>query len=67
MFRREVMCTSVDVEFEGKKFKIPKEYDFYLEKRYGDYMKIPSVEEQVLSIYSELDYGKYKDIVRDVK
>lgn len=29
-------------EFEGRKWRIPKEYDNYLTQMYGNYMKIPS-------------------------
>lgn len=35
-----------DVEFEGKKFKAPKQYDKWLRMQYGDYMQIPSKEQQ---------------------
>ena len=35
------------LEFEGKKFKAPVGYDEVLTKTYGDYMKLPPIEEQV--------------------
>lgn len=34
------------VEFENKFYKAPRDYDKWLRIQYGDYMKIPSVEEQ---------------------
>lgn len=37
----------VDVEFEGKTYKAPKEWDYYLSSLYGDYMKLPPVEKQI--------------------
>ena len=36
----------IDVEFEGKKYKAPRRYDEWLRMQYGDYMKIPSEEQQ---------------------
>lgn len=35
------------VDFEGMKVKGTKEFDLYLSKLYGDYMKIPDVENQI--------------------
>ena len=34
------------VEFEGKKFKAYKDYDKYLKRTYGDYMKLPKEEDR---------------------
>ena len=34
-------------EFEGKMFKVPERYDLLLTAIYGDYMKLPPVEERV--------------------
>ena len=31
----------IELEFEGKKFMATKEWDYYLSKQYGDYMKLP--------------------------
>ena len=39
---------------------IMKKIDYYLTNRYGDYMKIPPVEEQVMSVFTKLDLGPYK-------
>lgn len=33
--------------FEGKKYRIPKNYDVYLRHIYGDYMQLPPIEQQV--------------------
>ena len=37
----------VDLEFEGKKYSAPKEYDKWLFEFYGDYMKLPPIENRV--------------------
>lgn len=34
-------------DFEGRRFRIPKEYDKYLSQIYGDYMQLPPVEKRV--------------------
>jgi len=38
----------IDGEFEGHRIKNPIGYDEYLTKRYGDYMKLPPKEEQIM-------------------
>ena len=38
---RSVFEESVLMEFEGELFPVPKDYDCYLKRRYGDYMQIP--------------------------
>ena len=63
--RREVICKVIEGDFEGKKLYLPKEYDFYLKRIYGDYMEIPPEDKRMLSIYSEISYGKYKDYVEE--
>lgn len=62
IFTRETMCETVDAYYEGRNFKIPKAYDYYLSQRYGKYMEIPPKEKQVLSVYSKLDFGPYWDM-----
>lgn len=39
--------STVDVEFEGYTFKAPVGYDYLLTHIYGDYMKLPPIEQQV--------------------
>ncbi len=36
-----------DVEFEGKMYKAPVDYHYWLTEYYGDYMKLPPLEKQV--------------------
>lgn len=43
----EVFSDSVDLDFENKFYKAPKGWNEWLCNRYGDYMKLPPVEQQV--------------------
>lgn len=50
------------LNFENTSFQCPENYDVYLKSVYGDYMKLPPVEErnrghQII----EIDFGKYFD------
>lgn len=62
IFPREIMCDTVDAAFEDRSLMISKSCDYYLTERYGKYMEVPPPEKQVLSKYSELDLGIYKDL-----
>ena len=42
----EIFADTVEVEFEGEKFKAPIGYDTYLRSLYGDYEKDPPLEKQ---------------------
>lgn len=44
---RELVSKVIDHNFEGELFKIPCRYDEWLRLSYGDYMKLPSVENRV--------------------
>lgn len=51
-FQKEIMNkdyikTYIWQEFEGYKFKVPVGYHEYLEKHYGNYMKLPPKEKQI--------------------
>lgn len=47
MLERDILLNSIEWEFEGYKFPIPKEYDYVLTRNYGDYMTPPPLEEQI--------------------
>jgi len=36
----------IDVEFEGKLYPAPKDYDVWLTKLYGNYMQLPPVDQR---------------------
>ena len=38
---RTIFDEGISIQFEGKSFLIPKQWDKYLSQVYGDYMKLP--------------------------
>ena len=49
--------STIDAEFEGRKYRIPIGYDDYLKTVYGEYMTLPPKEKQV-SHHSAIAYWK---------
>ena len=45
-FKAEIYENLTLAEFENLSLPIPKDYDFYLTQMYGDYMKLPPIEQQ---------------------
>ena len=54
------------IEFEGRFFNGASEPEKYMKKRYGDYMKLPPIEDQIVHhTYIKLDpYKSYKEYER---
>lgn len=59
MLTREDFNDLCDYEFEGHLFKGIRNFDKYLKNLYGDYMKLPPVEEREKHILVKLDFGEY--------
>ncbi len=58
----------VEYEFCGIKVKGPRDYDFYLQQRFGDYMIIPpegSRHNHIQSIYKKIDFESERDHARN--
>ena len=47
MYEKSIVEDRIIVEFEGMEFYAPKEYDKCLRITYGDYMKLPPVEQRI--------------------
>lgn len=47
VFPKTWLSEGTYLEFEGKKFCVPVQYDKYLKQLYGDYMKLPPKEKQI--------------------
>ena len=67
VYKKEGLIETIDVDFEGRKIPIMKNYDSFLKKMYGDYMKLPPEEKRLPEsevLYLDLDnsYTKYKGI-----
>ena len=50
MFSRAIFDEYITVDYAGIAVRIVKEYDFYLKQLYGDYMELPSQEDQEKSM-----------------
>ena len=48
-----------ELPFEDDSFMVLKEYHAFLTELFGDYMKLPPLEQQVTHQVAELDFGKY--------
>lgn len=55
MNRRDLLCNTVPVSFEGRKCYVPYDADAYLRPIYGDYMQVPPPEKQERNCYLEFE------------
>lgn len=51
---RRCFSEFMDKEFEGRQFRVFKEYDLYLSKLYGNYMELPPKEKRITHPVSKL-------------
>ena len=56
MFIREDMQLTRKLNFEGHKWNVPNNIEHYLTVMYGDYMKIPAVEDRESHIILEISF-----------
>ena len=60
MLRREIFTERIQLLFEGKYYYAPKHYEEYLLNLYGDYMRIPPLDEREKHIIIKLEFLKEK-------
>ena len=61
MNRRDLLCDTVPIAFEGRTCFIPRDAEGYLRPIYGDYMQLPPPEKQERNCYLEFDLEKRGD------
>ncbi len=60
---RETVSEYDFLEFEGKNYKVPKNYDLFLKEQYGDYMQLPPENERINKHpVAILDFGEYESL-----
>lgn len=47
------------IQFENRNYSVIKEYDKFLTKLYGNYMKLPPIEKRHTHEFLKLDFGEY--------
>ncbi len=67
IFRTEWFKNLIDWNFEDVKIKIPADYDSYLRKLYGDYMKLPPEEQRVSQHFQYYVNMKKRLSIEEVK
>lgn len=71
--KKEWFGEGIMAEFEGKKYRIPKDYDAYLTYMYGDYMTPPPVTDReghpwfYVNMERRILGAERKQVVRDIK
>lgn len=54
------------LEFEGKLYNVPRNWDLYLSRIYGDYMTLPPVEKRVAHYPQYIGFDKNKDDITNL-
>ena len=64
---RKTVEEYTQLEFEGKNYPVPKNYDMFLREEYGDYLTPPPPERQKSSCLAEyVDFGPYEEYVNSL-
>lgn len=54
---KSYFLNGTEVMFEGRKYKMPNNYDKFLTYRYGDYMKLPPIDKQMTTHSFEVEFS----------
>ncbi len=63
IYPKYVFEETIEVDFEDRKYAIPKEYDYILKQLYGDYMSLPPVEKRVIHWPTKVIFENGEEIV----
>lgn len=66
-FDKREIYPLVEREFNGRKYKTPNNYDYYLKKEYGDYMTLPKEEDRRTHLKIEDTIFDEEDLERIIK
>ncbi len=64
---RKDFVETVEAEFEGHSWKIPKDYDGYLKSMYGNYRKIPEEADREKHVILEIQFQDEKTKAEDLE
>lgn len=56
--KKDIFIPAKELEFEGRKYKVPNNYTYFLERIYGDYMKLPPKEKRITHNPVEIKFEK---------
>lgn len=59
VFSKDIFKPFKKVKFESIEVNVPNDYDSFLKSIYGDYMKLPPVEERSNHAHNFIDFGDY--------
>ena len=57
----------IEWDFEGKKYRIPTNYDEYLKHLYGNYMELPPIEKRIAHNFDFVDYSRRMNSAESAK
>lgn len=54
---KELYMPHIELPFEGFLFRAPENYDYVLSRLFGDYMKLPPLNQRISKHYTEIDFN----------
>jgi len=65
---KEKYYPAAELEFEEKKYKVPRDYDYVLKKIYGyDYMKLPPMNKRITHVPVKIVFSDGEEVTFDEK
>lgn len=57
LYERSRVCETIDMKFGNMLIPVSRDYDYYLSRLYGDYHKIPDVNDRETHVVFKIDFG----------